>query len=165
MEIRHPDGRRAKSQSAIEYLITHAWMLLIIAVVLAVLISLGVFNPNSIATSSCSLPAQFGCSVSTFSENGVAQLSVGQYMPGQITIVSVGCSSNQSTNYQNVEQQSLNTGNNASFTIQCYSGSSKFNGTIGSVYRGYLIVNYTDQASGFTHTISGPITAKVSTTS
>jgi len=40
---------RIKSQSAMEYLMTYGWMLLIIVVVVAVLLSLGIFNPSNLS--------------------------------------------------------------------------------------------------------------------
>ena len=40
---------RPKSQSAMEYLMTYGWAILIIAVVLGALFSLGVFNGNNFA--------------------------------------------------------------------------------------------------------------------
>lgn len=152
---------KEKAQSAMEYLISYGWMILIIAVVLAALYFLGIFSPNSLATSSCVLPGQFSCSIAAFGTNGGLQLNVGQYTQSQVTITSIGCSTNQTANYQTSESQNLNVGSNATFVAQCYSGSSAFNGSIGSIYHGYLIINYTDKASGLTHTISGPVTLKV----
>src|SRR5690348_13976655 len=41
--------QRSKAQSAMEYLMTYGWAILIIAVVLGALYQLGVFNPNGLS--------------------------------------------------------------------------------------------------------------------
>jgi hypothetical protein len=46
-------------------------------------------------------------------------------------------------------------------TAPCYSGSKTWNGMVGGVYTGYLIVNYTLLQSGLPHTIFGTIVQKV----
>ncbi|WP_088820199.1 LamG-like jellyroll fold domain-containing protein [Candidatus Mancarchaeum acidiphilum] len=58
-----------KSQSAMEYLMTYGWAILVIAVVLAALYSLGIFNPSSFApkasAGSCEVVRPFGPTTST----------------------------------------------------------------------------------------------------
>ena len=59
----------SKAQSAMEYLITYGWAILIIAVVLGVLFQLGVFNlslPNE-----CMAYSGYYCQNSTLSTTGV----------------------------------------------------------------------------------------------
>ncbi len=57
-----------KAQSAMEYLMTYGWAILIIAVVLGALFSLGVFNPNSFAPKaqpgSCQVLRPYGAGTS-----------------------------------------------------------------------------------------------------
>ena len=58
-----------KSQSAMEYLMTYGWAILVIAVVLAALYSLGIFNPNTFApkasAGSCEVVRPFGPTTTT----------------------------------------------------------------------------------------------------
>ncbi len=58
-----------KSQAAMEYLMTYGWAILVIAVVLAALYSLGIFNPNTFApkasAGSCEVVRPFGPSTTT----------------------------------------------------------------------------------------------------
>ena len=58
-----------KSQAAMEYLMTYGWAILVIAVVLAALYSLGIFNPNTFApkasAGSCEVVRPFGPTTST----------------------------------------------------------------------------------------------------
>ncbi len=53
--------KRYKAQSAMEYLMTYGWAILIIAVVLGALFQLGVFNGGSLAGSSCVASPGFYC--------------------------------------------------------------------------------------------------------
>jgi len=59
-------GKRLKAQSAMEYLMTYGWAILIIAVVLGALFSLGVFSGSSllahIVHSKSRLPLPESCS-------------------------------------------------------------------------------------------------------
>jgi len=54
-------GKRLKAQSAMEYLMTYGWAILIIAVVLGALFSLGVFSGTSMLGTSCIAGPGFYC--------------------------------------------------------------------------------------------------------
>ena len=58
-----------KSQAAMEYLMTYGWAILVIAVVLAALYSLGIFNPNTFtpkaSAGSCEVVRPFGPTTKT----------------------------------------------------------------------------------------------------
>ena len=72
------NGRGAKGQSAMEYLITYGWAILIIAIALGVLFELGLFNPSSFVSTSCIFPADFSCIFSTLSSNGMLTVNMQQ---------------------------------------------------------------------------------------
>ncbi len=68
---------RFKAQSAMEYLMTYGWAILIIAIVLGALFSLGVFSGSSFVGTTCIAAAGYTCSsVSFFS--GTFNAVVGQ---------------------------------------------------------------------------------------
>ena len=52
-------GSKARLQSAMEFMVTYGWALIILAVVLATLYQLGVFNQHP--PNLCALPADVGC--------------------------------------------------------------------------------------------------------
>jgi len=54
-------GKKFKAQSAMEYLMTYGWAILIIAVVLGALFSLGVFSGTSMLGTSCIAGPGFYC--------------------------------------------------------------------------------------------------------
>lgn len=53
--------RSSRGQSAVEYLVTHGWAILLLAIVIAVLYGLGIFNPARYAAEDCSFQPGFGC--------------------------------------------------------------------------------------------------------
>ncbi len=60
-----------KAQSAMEYLMTYGWAILIIAVVLAALFELGVFNGSNLAPQACIAQAGFVCKNPVYTANGI----------------------------------------------------------------------------------------------
>lgn len=70
-------GHRA--QSAMEYLMTYGWAILIIAVVLGALFSLGVFNGGAGLSSACVASSGYLCTTPSYSHStGVISVSLGQ---------------------------------------------------------------------------------------
>lgn len=68
-----------KGQSAMEYLMTYGWAILIIAVVLTVLFSLGLFNGNTLVTNACAAQPGFLCSSSYYNhQNANILVTIGQ---------------------------------------------------------------------------------------
>ena len=68
-----------KAQSAMEYLMTYGWAILIISVVLGALFSLGVFSGASLIGTSCIASPGFYCSGVTYSHtSGNVVFTIGQ---------------------------------------------------------------------------------------
>ncbi len=65
------------AQSAMEYLMTYGWAILIIAVVLAALFELGVFNGSNLAPQACIAQAGFVCKNPVYTANGIG-ITLGQ---------------------------------------------------------------------------------------
>ncbi|MFA6036210.1 MAG: hypothetical protein WC759_04600 [Candidatus Micrarchaeia archaeon] len=100
-----------RGQSAVEYLVTHGWALLLLAVVLVVLYGLGIFNPSRYATEECVFQPGFGCSSYTlqrFSTAPFYKLSI-SFANGlgydvklskiTLTYTDIGTAGQASTNY------------------------------------------------------------------
>ncbi len=66
-----PIGRTSRAQSAMEYLMTYGWAILIIAVVLAALFELGVFNGSNLAPQACIAESGFICKNPVYTANGI----------------------------------------------------------------------------------------------
>lgn len=61
------NSRRMRAQSAMEYLMTYGWAILIIAVVLGALFSLGVFSGSALLGTTCIAQSGYLCSSMSFS--------------------------------------------------------------------------------------------------
>jgi hypothetical protein len=74
------DKSTFKAQSAMEYLMTYGWAILIISIVIGSLYSMGVFSSSSTINTSCVPSSGYYCSVSSFSHGNNVIASVGQNM-------------------------------------------------------------------------------------
>ncbi len=72
-------NKHPKAQSAMEYLMTYGWAILIISVVLGALFSLGVFSGASLIGTTCVASPGFYCSGVTYSHStGNVLVTIGQ---------------------------------------------------------------------------------------
>ncbi|MCL5101959.1 MAG: hypothetical protein M1544_01200 [Candidatus Marsarchaeota archaeon] len=158
-----------KAQSAMEYLITYGWAILIIAIALGVLFELGLFNPSSFVSTSCIFPADFSCIYSNLASNGTLTINMEQSTSSPINITAIGCNSNASlTNMVSFPNgivvqigSNVTISGNTTEALSCWSNSTIFTGKPGSIFHGYVLINYTDEQTGFPHTISGTVLEKV----
>ncbi len=168
----------SKAQSAMEYLMTYGWAILIIAVVLAALDFLGVFNGNTFIGSSCLATPGYLCSnpIMTANANGPNLLSFNFEQDTGQTIyeVSFACaaSSNSSTgmpnaNTANVFQfatSSISSGSQLNISgMQCYGSNANLfqDHPIGSVFSGTLWIKYSLPGFGIQFAKVAKIIAKV----
>ncbi len=70
-------AKNFRAQSAMEYLMTYGWAILIIAIVLGALFSLGVFSSGSFVGTTCIPASGYECSTVTF-HSGTFTATVGQ---------------------------------------------------------------------------------------
>ncbi|MGC8648541.1 MAG: hypothetical protein ACP5SJ_03580, partial [Candidatus Micrarchaeia archaeon] len=88
--MHHPKKRTMlKAQSAMEYLMTYGWAILIVAVVLGALFSLGVFNSSSFIPVGCIAESGYYCQGGTLTTNGVISVTIGQATGAQMNNVSI----------------------------------------------------------------------------
>lgn len=156
-----------KAQSAMEYLITYSWAIIIIGITLGALYALGLFNPNSFIQSQCIFPADFGCLSGFLDSNGVISLNIQQNTPAAINITVVACNAaGNPTNMTYVSPSNtpiyLPIGSNITVSADCYSNGTIYTSQPGQVFKGYFLINYTDQQSGFQHLFIGKVIEKSS---
>jgi len=167
-----------KLQAAMEYLMTYGWAILIIALALGVLYSLGVFNPNRLKPVGCFLPAPFSCQIQSFKgSNGNLSILLGQGSGQTITITGVACvdnsrlsnglPSNNADWFNPSGTTTIGSGGTTTLTnIYCINpGGSKFNGSIGSSFAGSIIIKYSygSTATPPYYYTSGAISAQINT--
>ena len=159
--------RKYKGQSAMEYLMTYGWAIIIVIIVAAALYALGVFNPSSYTQTAVSGFTEIGKPAAgswqykangTFTVKLVNQLSY----PINLTAVTVqttggqSCSSVQ-VNGGNVGASTIANGGDMTVTANCPSSSA---GASFSVKVDLTYTNVDQGLSGFKD--SGTLTGKVS---
>ena len=89
-----PLKRKVKAQSAMEYLMTYGWAILIISVVLAALWSIGVFSsPGGGGSAACVGTIGYLCGTPTLESNGLLLTTIGQTSSsGTLSVTGLGCS-------------------------------------------------------------------------
>lgn len=153
-----------KAQSSIEYITTYGWVVLILAIILATLYALGLFTPSTFVSSVCILPSGFGCLGAYLTSAGNFIVNLQQSTTSPINVTALGCNSNASATNMKVYAPPIYIpiGSNFTGTVPCYGDNSiVFSGSIGTIYRGYIVMNYTDLQTGFPHTIVGSLVEKV----
>lgn len=153
-----------KLQSALEYLTTYGWAILIMGIVLGAFLYLGVFNPGTFVNSQCLLQADFSCLESQLLPSGSLFVNVQQNTPQTITVTAVGCNTQASYAHMQAYTTVLPIGSNSTFTVYCYNSTNPtvWTGKPGTLFNGYLLVNYTDAQTGFSKTVIGTLIEKVS---
>jgi hypothetical protein len=141
--MRKSSLQEIKSQSAIEFLTTYGWALVIIVVVLAALYNVGIFSGNALFSTSCTAQVGYFCGTPILNSSGVVTVQFGETV-GQITVVGIGCS-NSSTQSPIIQplstSQLMQPGSKINVNFQCKIKSS----SLGTAFSGFLWVNYTNQ--------------------
>ena len=75
-----------KSQSALEYMMTYGWAILIIVIVAGVLYSFGIFNPSSSASTTITGFSGLGVTQAACIQGGALQLQIGNALGYTVNI-------------------------------------------------------------------------------
>ena len=172
--------RMRKGQTAMEYLMTYGWAILIIMVVLAVLFYLGVLNPTTITPNQCAFPAGFTCVTNKLaSGNSKLYVVVGQGTGHSIMVLGINCTKNSSADFATNGVITYGTGNNVTIAsgssavlsnpagpawmnITCKeaNGADPTDKTIGALYSGKIYIKYTELDTMLNRTVVGTYTTK-----
>ncbi len=130
-----------KLQSAMEYLMTYGWAILVIAIVVGVLYYIGIFTPHGIGNG-CIPVAGFLCQNPVLSSNGLLSFGFSQTNGYPITVTGIECTLNNSlpASFQ-AEGFTLQSGDEAPISIYCPLQSS----AIGQQFTGYIWIQYSTQ--------------------
>ena len=127
-----------KAQSAMEYLMTYGWAILIIAIVLAALFSLGIFSSSSLVGTTCVASSGFLCS-GPIAYGTTFTATVGQSTGtnwNNVVLCFVPDSSVPSScaGYPSVDVGALNNGQSGTFSFNVISASTTASGVIWAQY-------------------------------
>ena len=148
------------SQSALEYMMTYGWAILIIVIVAAGLYSLGIFNPSSSAGTTITGFSGLGTPQSLCMQDGGLRLQLGNSQGYTINITRINITSNGITN-SITPNQLISPQGTYIFYIPNVCGTSS-----GSRYSFTSTITYTEpgQAFGGPYSSSGTASGTVSST-
>jgi len=154
-----------RGQSAIEYLTTHGWAILILLVVIASLFWLGVVNPKSVLHSSFLLPADMSCRAYILNTTGHVAVDIGQATGHPINVTKFRCTQERDPVPDTISTPVYISNGDHAFitdgTQQCYTlAGANATGTTGSQYKGKIYIAYTELDTGFEHTVVGDVSLK-----
>ncbi|MEM3572606.1 MAG: hypothetical protein QW530_02660 [Candidatus Micrarchaeaceae archaeon] len=166
MEVRATPHK--KLQSAMEYLMTYGWAILVIAVVLGALFSLGVFSSASLLGTSCVAASGFYCSGVTLTSGGVLTLTIGQaygytFNNTQVLFVPSGAPLSEASS---VSIGNLNSGQTQTVSIQLPSippYPSSY--SLGTPLTGYVYLTFTNPYKTTSTEEIATVTTKVASSS
>ncbi len=157
-----------KLQSAIEYLTTYGWAVLLIAIALVFLFELGVFNRSP--PTQCILESGFGCTNFYMTSNGILVFNLEQQTINPVNITGIACYENstllsgQKPYNPPSNQLFMPVGSSQTMYVQCYTSNTiAYSGNIGSVFSGTLAIYYTDAITHLTEFAKGSLTVPIST--
>jgi hypothetical protein len=161
-----PRAKSLKLQSAIEFLTTYVWAILVITLALAALFGAGVLNSGSYGggSSKCLVSSDFYCLNATLSSTGNLVLIFGQSTSSPLYVTTIACNSVALPGnafayaYPGIF---LPIGGNFTASVQCYSNGAPFSGKLGAPYSGYLTLTYNSISTGFNQIVIGSLSTAV----
>ena len=160
--------KNQKAQSAMEYLMTYGWAILIIAIVLAALFSLGIFSSSSFTGTTCIATSGFICSSPVWT-GGVLHVTLGQSTgtswsdvtffvvpsggstPTSTSQVANALAANayiQGTSSTVPAGSAMSSGQTGAYTFTLSNNATVFPTTVGSSASGTMWVEYTTPSAG-----------------
>jgi len=149
-----------KAQSAMEYLMTYGWAILVILIALGAMFYLGVFDAST--PNNCQIQAPFNCLdvllVGVAGEDpGTLTLSIGVSSASSPTVSSITINGNACTPIMvgGILETSLTL--NQVNIVSCSNGDL----TAGDKFTGTIALTYTSQYGGLDHSVEGTFSGTV----
>ena len=144
-----------KVQSAMEYLTTYGWAILLIAIILIAFFDLGVFGNGNATSTTCLAEVGFSCSNPLLNSTGNFSVELGNSFNYPLNITGVGCSNSTSapSTFIPFLTQIFSNGQ-SNLTYQCTMQSNN----IGASFAGTLWIQYNNNQVAQVATISGKAT-------
>lgn len=152
-----PSVNKLSGQSAMEYLMSYGWAVLLIVVVLAGLVYMGFFNPPT--PERCNVQSGLSCLSFNLKTDGVLSATFNNGLPKKVKVVAAGCTNSGNLNpaeetsagsdvklqsFAESGQVAIQTGRTETVSgINCYlAGGSKATGSVGDHFSGFLYIKY-----------------------
>ena len=147
-------GKRLKAQSAMEYLMTYGWAILIIAVVLGALFSLGVFSGTSLLGTTCIASSGYYCS-NLVLHGGTLSFTFGQntgvnWAAANVFFLPSGSAAPSSVpgTCVNPFSSGINSGQTVTVSLSGTCGGTSLPTTLGSTIAGSVWAEYQTATGG-----------------
>ncbi len=137
------NSKKERSQSAVEYLSTYGWSVIVIAVIIIALFELNVFQIGGTAPTGCTVMDGFSCTNSVLTTSGVYSATMGD-TTAPITVTGTACSNSSiapGTSSFSSTDTSFTVGQEQEITFDCKVTSNK----VGATFQGTLWIEYTER--------------------
>ncbi len=141
-----------KAQAAMEFLMTYGWAILVVLAAIGALAYFGVLSPDRFLPEKCTLPSGIACLDFRYSGSAI-EMSIQNGAGFDMTNVSVEVNGTGCTATDSTTQPTLTNGQKATYSVTCSPSSGKFKGDV--------IFDYTNQATGMPHSKTGEIILKI----
>lgn len=148
-----------KGQTALEYLMTYGWAILIVIVVVAALYSLGLTKPCRWVGTQITGFGEVAVSGIKFTPDNL-YISIQRQKPEDITITGVSFASAANGNGVNTTSITLTSGASPTAFIVPQAPGGK-GGSVGDCYAIDVTINYTDMTTNVQHQSLGRITGMI----
>jgi len=156
------------AQSAIEYLTTYGWAILIMLVAVVMLFWLGLVSPKTPLQSSCMFPSDMLCQGYVLNSSGNYGLDLGQATGHAIRVTRIACTAENTPSAWNTLQDPITIASGDHQVIAggpqsfCYKedGTTIADGRAGGMYKGRIFIEYVELDSGYVHQIAGDVSLK-----
>jgi len=158
-------GKKFRAQSAMEYLMTYGWAILIIAVVLGALFSLGVFSGTSLLGTTCIASSGYYCSGLVL-HGGTLSFTFGQstgvnWVSANVFFLPSGSAPPTAVPSSCVQSySSINSGQTVTVSLSGTCGGTSLPTTLGSTIAGSVWASYSTSTGGPYFTQVATLTAK-----
>ena len=150
-----------KLQSALDYLITYGWAVLVIGIAIGALYYLGAFGGASSLGNSCIPSTGYLCTNPILDAAGSINITLGQASGSAITISAIACTNSTQTPTSTIPVSGavIQNGGQLTLTFQCPGAA----GPIGKAFHGYLWIVYSGEGQSGLLAMVGAVNAKVAT--
>jgi len=158
-----------KGQSAMEYLMTYGWAILVIIIVIAVLFYIGVLNPRNLTPASCTFPPGISCGSYKLSSTGYLTMYIGQATGRRVNITGINCTQNQAVPatytavvipISNGEQAQVCFGTSGNCTCVAQTGTTALSGNVGDSAKFKIYMTYIETDTLITRSAIGDMSAR-----
>ena len=143
-------NKNRKSQAAMEFLMTYGWAILVVLAAIAALAYFGVLSPEKFLPEKCLIETGFTC-ISSKIKYGKSTIIISNGLGRSVIINSIDIGSCSKTFATSMQSEDENT-----FVV---TGCG--NGDLKEIFKGEIIIKYTEKRTNLSKTAYGVITAKI----